>query len=59
MRRKLESYWNGYCYNIRIKKKPVKDDRLTPEWNGISYYVIADFADVGSGCIGMCNFYEE
>ena len=67
MQRKILEYWAShamfynisYCSNIRIENKPVKDDRLPPEWNGVSYYVIADFADGGSGCIGMCNFYEN
>lgn len=58
MRQYLTDYWNGYLSNIRIQGRDLKDHRLPAEWNGVSYYVVADFADGGWGCIGMTNFYE-
>lgn len=48
----------NYFKNIRIKNEVHNDPRLPTEWGGVSYYVLADFDD-GTGCVGMCNFYEE
>ena len=63
IRNLIQNHWNkihlGYLNNIRIKKECIFDDRLPPEWNGISFYVIADFPDYKGQCIGYCNFYEE
>lgn len=49
----------GYLSNIRIKNEPRKDPRLPEEWDGVSYYVVADFDGYKGQCIGMSNFYEE
>lgn len=64
LRQVLQEYWDtmspGFISNIRIKNDRMPDDRLPREWNGASYYVLADMADGYKGqCIGMCNFYEE
>lgn len=48
-----------YLSNIRIDPEPHKDDRLPKEWNGVSYYVVADFDGYKGQCISMSNFYEE
>lgn len=45
--------------NIRIDKMPLADPRLPKEWEGVSYYILADFDGYRGQCIGMCNFYEE
>lgn len=60
---KVQADWDavspGYIRNIRIKNKQYKDNRLPKEWNGVSYYVVADFEGYKGQCIGMSNFYEE
>lgn len=50
---------SGYLQNILIDPTPHKDNRLPKEWNGMSYYVVADFEGYEHQCIGMSNFYEE
>lgn len=45
--------------NVLILKRPIKDTRLPPKWNNISYYVVADFENLKGQCIGMTNFFEE
>lgn len=50
---------SGYLQNIHIDPTPLKDNRLPKEWNGVSYYVVADFEGYKHQCIGMSNFYEE
>lgn len=52
-------YPKGHLRNIRIKNEPINDFRLPEEWNGVSYYVVADFDGYEGQCIGMSNFYEE
>lgn len=48
----------GFSSNVKIKKDPVKDNRLPPEWGNLSYYVVADIGDYKEVCIGMTNFYK-
>ena len=50
---------SGHFKNIRIEREPHADRRLSKEWGGISYYVLADFDGYSGQCVGMCNFYEE
>lgn len=50
---------SGYLQNIHIDSTPRKDSRLPLDWNGMSYYVVADFEEYKGQCIGMSNFYEE
>lgn len=54
----LNRFGFEYFRNVRIDKDIIKDNRLPPEWGGISYLVIADIPD-GIYPIGYCNFYEE
>lgn len=49
----------SFFKNIRIQNQAHSDPRLPPEWNEVSYYVIADFDGHAGQCIGMCNFYEK
>lgn len=46
----------GYLKNIRTSDEPIKDDRLPEEWNGLSFYVLADIPGYEGQCIGMSNF---
>lgn len=63
IRSMVQQHWDktypNYISNIRIKKECLFDERLPEEWNGICFYVIADFPDYKGQCIGYCNFYEE
>lgn len=59
LRQYLTHYWSGHVSDILILKRKIEDWRLPKEWGGVSYEVIAEFADGGWGCIGMTNFYEE
>ena len=45
--------------NIHISRTKFNDTRTPSEWGGVTHYVLADFDDYESQCIGMCNFYEE
>lgn len=47
-----------WAENVRILGEKVKDNRLPPEWNNISYYVVADFDRYKEQCIGMTNFFK-
>lgn len=50
---------SDFLSNIRIEPTVYHDNRLPAEWGRNQYYVMADFATGGYGCIGMCNFYER
>lgn len=47
-----------WAENVKILGEKVKDNRLPPEWNNTSYYVVADFDGYKEQCIGMTNFFE-
>lgn len=48
-----------WAHNVCIDPRVIEDKRLPNEWNGVCYYVVADFDGYRGQCIGMCNFYEE
>lgn len=45
--------------NIRISQTKYSDPRTPREWQCTTHYVLADFGEYESQCVGMCNFYEE
>lgn len=47
-----------WAENIKIRDRKIRDNRLPPEWNNTSYYVVADFDGYKEQCIGMTNFFE-
>lgn len=48
----------SWAENVKIRGEKVKDNRLPPEWNNTSYYVVADFDGYKEQCVGMTNFFE-
>lgn len=48
-----------WAHNVRIDPNVMADARLPKDWDGVCYYVVADFYGYKGQCIGMCNFFDK
>lgn len=59
----VQSIVEHYAYDARlvdvlIDPKPIPDNRLPQEWEGVSFYVYGIYPDIGRVVIGMSNFCD-
>lgn len=55
---KEDNIMKDYIKHIYIQPSPITDERLPEIWNSTEYFVMANYGENCSACIGFSNFKE-